>query len=151
MGTTPVANDGDHDAMNFCDAKVSRYQRLASRYGTRLWLLTVARLFFSIAVTVTSGIDLFKSKLSWVITVCGGVATLANGMLSATKVREYYLNAGSLRGLFDREKLLFTQRAGAYASQTDDAKRVQLFAERLAELDERGEEDWKTLNQLKNK
>jgi len=78
-------------------------------------------------VTVTSGIDVFKAKYGWVITVCGGIATLANGMFSATKVREYYLNAGSLRGLFAREKLLYVQKAGAYASEKDDEKRAQLL------------------------
>src|SRR5438552_18579394 len=89
------------------------YSSLAERYGGRLWRYKVGSLILSTAVTVMSGIGWFKcGNYSWTITVVAGLSTLVAGVLTATKIEEYYIMSAALHALVQTEKLNYVAGAG---------------------------------------
>lgn len=135
-------------AIEECINKRRYHQARAKSYGRQLWLFTFLGLLLSTSVTVMSGIQWFKSgPYSWIITVVAGFSTLVAGMLSGTKVREYFLHAAALRGAFCREQFLYVQAAGPYSDIKDNEKRLVLFVENIAVIDRKADEDWRATNE----
>lgn len=135
-------------ALAECVNKRRYHQWRARFYGRQLWVFTFLGLLLSASVTVMSGIQWFKSgPYGWIITVVAGASTVITGLLSATKVREYFLHAGALRGAFCREHFLYSQAAGPYSDIDDNEKRLRLFVENVAALDRKADEDWRATNE----
>lgn len=92
-------------------------------------------LFFSVSVTVLSGIPEIKGHWSWSITVAAGLSTFFAGLLTISKTEEAVVNNMSRWGQLRRELLLYQQEAGIYKGMEPDKQRL-IFAERLAVIDE---------------
>lgn len=135
-------------ALAECLSKRRYHQARAKVYGRQLLVLTFLGLVLSASVTVMSGIQWFKSgPYGWIITVVAGLSTVVAGMLSATKVREYFLHASAFRGAFCREQFLYAQAAGPYADIDTDDKRLRLFVENVAVIDRKADQDYRATNE----
>lgn len=134
------------DVLSYVDSMIAYYRGGAKKYGTQLWVLRTASLLFSIAVTVLSGIALITNRMPWLVTVVGGLATLFTGILTATKVQEYYLTAGSQHAKVYSEKLLFLGGGGPYAKEAASEGKLRLLAERVQEIYAGGAREWEHAN-----
>jgi hypothetical protein len=117
------------------DDLATYYDLTARRSGRRLRRYRGLVLFFSVSVTVLSGIPELKAFAPWSVTVAAGLSTFFAGLLTTSKIEESYIDAMDAAGRFRREVLLYESKAGVYVG-LEAEKQLQVLVERIAAFDE---------------
>jgi len=119
----------------WCTEQLAWLRAKSEQFGKRLRRYRALALFFSVCVTVLSGIAEIKNLAPWAVTVAAGFSTFFSGLLSISKAEENYATYVSASGQYRRELMLYQQQAGVYAG-LDEQKKLAVFAERIANIDE---------------
>jgi len=94
--------------------------------------LQMAALFFSVSVTVLSGLSVVRERAGWIVTVVAGLGALANGIVAITKAQERRRLYAMQYTEYSSEKLRYLQNVTPYADP-DPEERLTLFSAWLAD------------------
>jgi hypothetical protein len=92
----------------------------------------IAALIFSVLVTVLSGISAVRDKIGWLVTVVAGLGTIANGVLTLTRVQERQRLTMLAGADLVKERFMYLEGVGPYA-EPDREKRLGIFSTRMAD------------------